>query len=91
MRFIAVFNYLQKSYGLRFESLLDAADFLFWGYEDQELIPEGIYDTLTDRATPYEQAGQVLGTASPASIRTTAQRYLSGIRPMSSFLRASAG
>lgn len=91
MRFIAVFNQFQTSYGLGFDSFLDAVDFLFWGYEDHELTPEGVYDILTDQATPYEHAGQLLGSASPSSIRTIAKDYLSTIRQVSYFMRPSAG
>jgi hypothetical protein len=91
MRFIAVFNQFQTSYGLGFDSLLDAVDFLFWGYEDHELTPEGVYDILADQATPYEHAGQLLGSASPSSIRIIAKDYLANIRQLSCFLRSSAG
>ncbi|ADB40030.1 hypothetical protein [Spirosoma linguale] len=91
MRFIAVFNQPQATYGLGFESLLDAVDFLFWGYEDQELQPQGVYDSLTDQATPYEHAGRLVSKESPGSIRAIARKYLETIQPLASVMRVSAG
>jgi hypothetical protein len=91
MRFIAVFNQLQASYGMGFDNLLDAVDFLFWGYEDQELMPHGVYDSLTDQATPYEHAGRPVDTVSSTSIRDVANEYLKNIYPLASMVRTSAG
>lgn len=39
MRFIAVFTQKKTLAGLGFDSLVEAVDFLFWGYEDQDLPP----------------------------------------------------
>lgn len=92
MRFIAVFNQLQASYGRGFDSLLDAVDFLFWGYEDQELMPQGVYDNLTDQAMSYEHAGRPVGdAASLTAIRDIAREYLNNIHPLVFMVRTSAG
>lgn len=90
MRFIAVFHQLQTSSGLGFDNLVEAVDFLFWGYEDEELVPHGVYDTLTDQATPYDHAGQLLDPVNSESIRRIAKEYLTTIRPWGYFLRPSA-
>lgn len=91
MRFIAVFNQLQASYGMGFDNLLDAVDFLFWGYEDQELLPQGVYDSLTDQATPYEHAGRPVDGVSTASIREIAKAYRQTMYPLAYMIRTSAG
>ncbi|GAB2515836.1 hypothetical protein [Spirosoma aerophilum] len=91
MRFIAVFNQLQTSYSMGFDNLLDAVDFLFWGYEDQELVPQGVYDSLTDQATPYEHAGRPVNVVSSTSIRAIAKEYLKTIYPLACMVRTSAG
>ncbi|GAB4039856.1 hypothetical protein [Spirosoma jeollabukense] len=51
MRFIAVFYQQRSIYGMGFESVIDANDFLFRGYEDNDLVPCGIYDIVTDKVT----------------------------------------
>lgn len=76
MRFIAVFNQFQASTGVGFDSLIDALDFLFWGYEDNNLMPEGIYDVLADESMPYDHIGQSLGIPSLDAIRSIAKAYL---------------
>ena len=76
MRFIAVYNQLQIATGVGFDSLIDALDFLFWGYEDNDLTPQGIYDALTDESIPYDHAGKTLPVSSLDSIRSIAMSYL---------------
>ncbi|SFD11546.1 hypothetical protein [Spirosoma endophyticum] len=91
MRFIAVFNQLQTTTSFGFDNLSDAVDFLCWGYEDQELIPQGVYDALTDQATPYLHAGRRIGDFSTAAIRTIATNYLTSIRQWLGFPGPSDG
>ncbi|MFD2938300.1 hypothetical protein [Spirosoma flavum] len=77
MRFIAVYNQLQTSTAVGFDSLIDALDFLFWGYEDNDLTPQGIYDVLTDESMPYDHSGQSITIqTSLDSIRSIAKAYL---------------
>jgi hypothetical protein len=76
MRFIAVYNQFQTSTGVGFDSLIDALDFLFWGYEDNDLTPQGIYDALTDESMLYDHAGQSIVVPSLESIRSIARTYL---------------
>ncbi len=91
MRFIAVFTQQQTPAGLGFDSLVEAIDFLFWGYEDQELTPQGIYDSLIDQVTPYAHAGQLAREYEGISIREVAREYLTSFRRWSEFLRPDAG
>ncbi|QIP14131.1 hypothetical protein G8759_16675 [Spirosoma aureum] len=91
MRFIAVFNQLQTVRSLEFESLVDALDFLFWGYEDHELMPQGIYDGLTDKATLYDHAGQFIDGIALDSIRKIAREYLTAISPFAGLMQPSDG
>lgn len=76
MRYIAIFNQHQVPHTLGFRSAVEALDFLFWGYEDQHLLPYGLYDKLTDLTTPYTHAGQRIHTLSQESIHTMAKRHL---------------
>ena len=91
MRFIAVFIQKQTLAGLGFDSLVEAADFLFWGYEDKDLTPQGIYDSLTDQVTPYAHAGQQIWPIEEFSIRRVAQTYLDSFRQWRGFLRPDVG
>lgn len=86
MHFVAVFNRLQASYGVGFDNLVDAVDFLFWGYEDQALLPQGIYDISADQVTPYDHVGGRIGPVNTESIRTIAKDYLMDIRQWRYFL-----
>lgn len=76
MRFIAVYHQLQTATGVGFDNLIDALDFLFWGYEDNDLTPQGIYDVLTDESMPYDHAGTPITAGSLDSIRSIAKAYL---------------
>ena len=79
-RFVAVFNRLQASYGVGFDNLVDTVDFLFWGHEDQALLPQGIYDISADQVAPYYHAGGRIGPIHAESIRTVATDCLMDIR-----------
>ena len=61
MRFIAVFSQLHTIYGIGFDTSIEATDFLFWGYEDNDLIPFGIYDVSTTQTMLYDHFGQLTG------------------------------
>ena len=89
MRFIAVFKQHQMACSLGFDSLVDALDFLFWGYEDHELMPQGVYDLFTDKATVYDHAGQFVGGLSLEAIRTIAKEYLNTFKPLANLIRLS--
>ena len=80
MRFIAVFDQMHSMHGVGFDTLLDASDFLFWGYEDNELIPHGIYDVFTMQVSVYDHAGQRVGDLEEATIREFALTYIGRIR-----------
>ena len=91
MRFIAVFTQQQTPTGLGFDSLVEATDFLFWGYEDQDLTPQGIYDSLTDQVTPYTHAGQPARQVEEFSIRRVARAYLTSVKQWRGFVRPEVG
>ncbi|NEU65859.1 hypothetical protein [Spirosoma agri] len=76
MRFVAIFNQHQVPHALGFTNSVEALDFLFWGYEDQQLLPYGIYDKFTDQVTTYTHAGQLVHTIKEESIRVTVKRHL---------------
>lgn len=76
MRFMAVFVQLDTCYAVGFNDLTDATDFLFWGYEERDLFPCGIYDLLTSEAMPYEYRGRFVGLFDPDLIRQTAINYV---------------
>lgn len=82
MRFVAVFMQNQSPIGLGFDSVVEAVDFLFWGYEDRDLIPQGIYDKHTDQVTPYTHAGKLARQFEEVSIRVVAQEYLKRFQPL---------
>lgn len=73
MRFIAVYEQRCQMLVHSFDSQVEASDFLFWGYEDHEFMPRGIYDSLTAQITVYTHAGQSLATINPDSIRMVAE------------------
>ncbi|QJW92021.1 hypothetical protein HNV11_22865 [Spirosoma taeanense] len=82
MRFVTVFSQLETCYAVGFDELPDAVDFLFWGYEEYELLPYGVYDVLTDEVTVYEHKGEVVARFDPEVITKTALSYLTnaGVR-----------
>lgn len=75
MRFMAIFVRLDTCYAVGFDELADATDFLFWGYEEQDLLPCGIYDLLTGETSSYEHRGHTIGLFDPELIRQTANEY----------------
>ncbi|MBD2756745.1 hypothetical protein [Spirosoma validum] len=79
MRFIAVFSQRHTTYGLGFDTLTDATDFLFWGYEDNDLIPFGVYDVLTTQTRLYDHFGKLTDGPDPEAIRQFATAYLDRI------------
>ncbi|GAB3718206.1 hypothetical protein GCM10027592_60890 [Spirosoma flavus] len=58
MRYIVVFAQQEIGYAVGFNEIVDAIDFLFWGYEEYDLLPYGIYDALTNQVMPYEHRGE---------------------------------
>ena len=76
MRFMAVFIQLDTCYAVGFDDLADATDFLFWGYEEQSLLPCGIFDMLTGEVASYEHRGRDVGLYDPDLIRQTATDYV---------------
>ena len=91
MRFIAVFTQGQTPAGAGFNSLVEAFDFLSWGYEDQDLTPQGVYDSLTDQVTAYIHVGQLVRQIEAFSIRRVAQTYLTYFRQWRGFLWPDVG
>ena len=83
MRFMAVFIQREISCAVGFEDLADATDFLFWGYEEYELLPCGIYDLLTGETLNYEHRGRSVGLFEPDLIRLTAKEYVSAAARLS--------
>lgn len=73
---MAVFVQLDTCYAVGFDDSADATDFLFWGYEEYDLIPCGLYDLLTGEATEYEHRGRSIGIFDPDLIRQTATSYV---------------
>ena len=73
---MAVFVQLDTCYAVGFNDLADATDFLFWGYEEYDLTPCGIYDLLTGDITEYEHRGRPIGLFDPDLIRQTATDYV---------------
>jgi hypothetical protein len=87
MRFVALYNHDQVPHTQGFKSLADALDFLFWGYEHQQVLPYGIYDRITDQITLYTHRGQLIHAIEEESLRKTVRRHLSMThRPITSRL-----
>lgn len=76
MRYIAVFAQQEIGYAVGFENLPDATDFLFWGYEEYELLPYGTFDLLTGDVWPYEHRGERIVDVADDVISRTAQNYV---------------
>lgn len=76
MRHIAVFNQRETDYAVGFDTLHDAVDFLFWGYEEYDLLPYGIFDMLTGEVWPYEHRGERLTDIDEQLISRTALDYI---------------
>jgi hypothetical protein len=76
MRYIVVFAQQEISYAVGFDHSTDAIDFLFWGYEEYELLPYGIYDVLLGDVVPYEHRGERTAAIDELSIRRIALDYV---------------
>ncbi len=76
MRYIVVFAQQEIGYAVGFDTYPDAADFLFWGYEEYELLPYGVFDVLTGEVWPYEHRGERVTEVGEPNIRKIALDYL---------------
>ncbi|SOD82762.1 hypothetical protein [Spirosoma fluviale] len=76
MRYIVVFAKQEISYAVAFEDPSDAVDFLFWGYEEYELLPYGIFDMLTGEIIPYQHRGERTADIEEPVIRRIALDYI---------------
>ncbi|MVM36994.1 hypothetical protein GO730_03800 [Spirosoma sp. HMF3257] len=76
MRYIVVFAQQEIGYAVGFDDSADAVDFLFWGYEEYDLIPYGIFDALTGEVFPYEHRGELVIDIDEETISRTARDYL---------------
>ena len=76
MRYIVVFAQQEIGYAVGFDNAADAVDFLFWGYEEYELLPYGMFDVLTGEVLPYEHRGERVSEVDETVISRTAQDYL---------------
>ena len=73
---MAVFVQGDTCYAVGFNDLADATDFLFWGYEEYDLLPCGLYDLMSGEITEYEHRGRSTGLFDPELIRKTATDYV---------------
>ena len=76
MRYIVVFAQQEIGYAVGFENSDDAVDFLFWGYEEYDLLPYGIFDVLTGEVFPYVHRGARVVDVDDEIISRTAKEYL---------------
>ncbi|GAB4045349.1 hypothetical protein [Spirosoma litoris] len=76
MRYIVVFAQQEIGYAVGFDDSSDAVDFLFWGYEEYDLLPYGIFDALTGEVFPYEHRGELVVAVDEETISRTAKDYL---------------
>lgn len=76
MRYIVVFAQQEIGYAVGFDNYSDALDFLYWGYEEYELIPYGTFDVLTGEVWPYEHDGQRVVEVDDQVISRTALDYV---------------
>ncbi|AUD03912.1 hypothetical protein [Spirosoma pollinicola] len=76
MRYIVVFAQQEIGYAVGFDYSTDAIDFLFWGYEEYDLLPYGIFDALTGEVFPYEHRGERVVAVDEETISRTATDYL---------------
>ncbi|ADB38406.1 hypothetical protein [Spirosoma linguale] len=75
MRYIVVFAQQEIGYAVGFDDSSDAFDFLFWGYEEYELLPYGIFDMLTGDIVPYTHRGERTANVEEPVIRRIAMDY----------------
>lgn len=79
MRFISIYWQSKKVLAKGFPTIHQATDFLGWGYEDNDLTPFGIYDSLLAQTHLYQHdTGPALCT-DPELIEQVALAYLAGI------------
>ncbi|WP_420148734.1 hypothetical protein [Spirosoma sp.] len=76
MRYIVVFAKQEIGYAVGFDTLTDATDFLYWGYEEYDLVPYGTFDVLTGEVWPYEHRGERVANIDTQLISRTALDYL---------------
>lgn len=76
MRYIVVFAQQESSYAVGFDDSSDATDFLYWGYEEYDLVPFGTFDVLTGEVWPYEHRGERVSEVGEPAIRKVALDYL---------------
>ncbi|MBD2757305.1 hypothetical protein IC230_30815 [Spirosoma sp. BT704] len=76
MRYIVVFAQQEIGYAVGFDDSSDAADFLYWGYEEYDLVPYGTFDVLTGEVWPYEHRGERVAELDEPGIRKIALDYL---------------
>ncbi len=76
MRYIVVFAQQEIGYAVGFDYSADAIDFLFWGYEEYDLLPYGIFDAITGEVFPYEHRGERVVAVDDETISRTATDYL---------------
>lgn len=81
MRFIAVFSRLNTTCGLGFATSIEANDFLFWGYEDNELTPHGIFDRAMSQTTLYNHFGPLTNQPDSEEVSRFALDYVERIQP----------
>ncbi len=80
---MAVFIQRETTCTVGFDDLTDATDFLYWGYEEYELLPCGIFDLLTGETLSYEHQGRAVGLFEPELVRLTATEYVSAAARLS--------
>ncbi|RYC70328.1 hypothetical protein [Spirosoma sordidisoli] len=76
MRYIVVFAQQEIGYAVGFDTYADATDFLYWGYEEYQLIPYGTFDALTGEVWPYQHRGERVADVDEQLISRTALDYL---------------
>ena len=76
MRYIVVFAQQEIGYAVGFDTSTDAVDFLYWGYEEYDLVPYGIFDVLTGEVWSYEHRGERVINIDEQVISRTALDYL---------------
>lgn len=76
MRFISVYQQSKKMLAKGFPTQQLALDFLGWGYEDNDLTPLGIYDSLLSQASLYQHDNEPVLCTDPDLIEQVALAYL---------------
>ncbi|MBC3784752.1 hypothetical protein [Spirosoma utsteinense] len=76
MRFISIYQQSKKVLAKGFPTEKLALDFLGWGYEDNDLAPFGIYDSLLSQASLYQHDNEPVLCTDPDLIEQVALTYL---------------